>query len=150
MAKDIAEAVARLLDKDNKAAYAALRELQAESESGDGAYIYIDSFIDMLEHKNAYIRIRGLVLTAYNARWDTEYKIDEIIDRYLRHITDPKPIAARQCIRALPLLAASKPELKPDIIRALERADISIYTESMQPLMGTDLQKALGEIKNNL
>ena len=39
---------------------------------------------------NSYVRIRGLTLLAYNAKWDKDYKIDEIIDKYLKHITDVK------------------------------------------------------------
>ena len=63
----------------------------------------MDSFIDMLDDKNAYIRIRGLTLIAYNAKWDTDYKIDEIIDKiFYQHIVDIKPIVARQCIKLLP------------------------------------------------
>ena len=75
------------------------------------------------------------------------YKIDEIIDRYLKHITDVKPITARQCIKLLPIIAKYKPELKDDILSALHKADISGYDNSMQPLVYKDIQKALKEIQ---
>ncbi len=93
------------------------------------------------------IRTRGLTLIAYNARWDRDNKIDEIIDGYLKHITDVKPITARQCIKLLPMIAKDKPELRNDICSALERADISFYDDSMQPLVYKDIQKALKEIQ---
>ena len=89
----------------------------------------------------------GLLLLAYNARWDKEYKIDEIIDEYLKHIIDVKPITARQCIKLLPIIAESKPELKNDILSALYKADISFYDDSMQPLIYKDIQKSLKEIQ---
>lgn len=41
-------------------------------------------------------------------------KVDEIIDEYLKHITDVKPIIARQCIKLLLIMAKHKPELKND------------------------------------
>ena len=93
------------------------------------------------------IRTRVLTLIAYNARWDRDNKIDEIIDGYLKHITDVKPITARQCIKLLPMIAKDKPELRNDICSALERADISFYDDSMQPLVYKDIQKALKEIQ---
>ena len=49
-------------------------------------------------------------MLAYNVRGDRDNKIDEIIDGYLKHITDVKPITARQCIKLLPMIAKDKPE----------------------------------------
>ena len=86
-------------------------------------------------------------MIAYNAKWDKDYKIDEVIDDYLKHITDVKPITARQCIKLLPVIAENKLELKNDILSALQKADISFYDDSMQPLVYKDIQKALKEIQ---
>ncbi|MFS6554834.1 hypothetical protein VPJ68_04950, partial [Parabacteroides distasonis] len=93
------------------------------------------------------VRTRGLTLLAYNAKWDKNYKIDEIIDKYLKHITDVKPITARQCIKLLPMVAREKPELRTDICSTLQKADVSFYDDSMQPLVYKDIQKALKEIQ---
>ena len=101
----------------------------------------------MLDSDNSYIRTRGLVLLACHAKWDEDYKIDELIDKFLRHITDVKPITARQCMKVLPILAKYKPELKDDIFSALYKADISIYDDSMQPLICKDIQKVFKEIQ---
>ena len=136
-----------LFDKNNNVAYKALQELHKESEETDCVYPFIDRLSDMLDSDNSYIRTRGLTLLAYNAKWDKEYKVDEIIDEYLKHITDVKPITARQCIKLLPIIAKHKPELKNDILSALNKANISIYDYSMQPLVYKDIQKALKEIK---
>lgn len=84
---------------------------------------------------------------AMNAAWDKDFKIDEIIDDYLKHITDPKPITARQCIASLPKIAKNKPDLKEDILRALSRADISRYPDSMCGLVFKDIQNALREVE---
>ena len=147
MSMNTAEAFELLFDKDNKTAYKALQELQKESEETDYVYPYMDRLSDMLESDNSYIRTRGLTLLAYNARWDRDNKIDEIIDGYLKHITDVKPITARQCIKLLPVIAKDKPELKEDILSALRRADVSFYEDSMRPLVYKDIQKALKEIQ---
>lgn len=142
-----AETFELLFDKNNKKAYEALQELQKESEETDHVYPYMDRLSDMLDSDNSYIRTRGLTLIAYNAKWDKDYKIDEVIDKYLQHITDVKPITARQCIKLLPVIAENKPELKKDILSALQKADISFYNGSMQPLVYKDIQKALKEIQ---
>ena len=147
MAVNVEEAFELLFDKENTVAYRALQDLQRESEETDCVYAYMDRLSDMLENDNSYIRTRGLTLIAYNARWDKDNKIDEIIDGYLKHITDVKPITARQCIKLLPMIAKDKPELRNDICSALERADISFYDDSMQPLVYKDIQKALKEIQ---
>lgn len=148
MSLNIAEAFELLLDKNNNVAYKALQELQKESEETDCVYPYMDRLSDMLDSDNSYVRTRGLTLLAYNAKWDKDYKIDEIIDKYLKHITDIKPITARQCIKLLPIIAEYKPELKNDILSVLHKANISIYGDSMQSLVLKDIQKALNEIQN--
>ena len=147
MPLNIAETFELLFDKNNNTAYKALQELQKESEKTDCVYAYMDRLGDMLDSNNSYIRTRGLVLLACNARWDIDNKIDEIIDEYLRHITDVKPITARQCIKLLPVIAREKPELRNDICSALQKADVSFYDDSMQPLVYKDIQKALKEIQ---
>ena len=136
-----------MLGKNNNTAYKALQELQKESVETDCVYPYMDRLSDMLDSDNSYIRTRGLTLLAYNAKWDKYYKIDEIIDKYLQHITDVKPITARQCIKLLPVIAKYKPELKSDILSALHKADICVYEDSMQPLVYKDIQKARKEIQ---
>ena len=147
MLGNIGETFELLFDKNNNVAYKAFQELQKESEETDCVYPFIDRLSDMFDSDNSYIRTRGLTLLAYNAKWDKEYKVDEIIDEYLKHITDVKPITARQCIKLLPIIAKHKPELKNDILSALNKANISIYDYSMQPLVYKDIQKALKEIK---
>ena len=135
-----------LFDKNNNMAYKALQALQKECEESDKVYCYMDKLADMIDSDNSYIRTRGLTLIAYNAKWDIDNKIDEIIDKYLKHIEDVKPITARQCIKLLPMIAKNKPELKRDIVSALQKANVSIYADSMQSLVYKDIQNSLAEI----
>ncbi|MFG6320258.1 MAG: SufBD protein [Lachnospiraceae bacterium] len=135
-----------LFEKNNNTAYKALQMLQKECEKSDKVYCYMDKLADMIGSDNSYIRTRGLTLIAYNSKWDKDNKIDEIIDEYLKHIEDVKPITARQCIKLLPMIAKNKPELKEDIVSALQKANISIFADSMQPLVYKDIQNSLAEI----
>ena len=147
MLDSLEETFELLFDKNNNIAYKALQELQKESEESDKVYCYMDKLADMMDNDNSYIRTRGLTLIAYNAKWDKDNKIDEIIDEYLKHIEDVKPITARQCIKLLPMIAKNKPELSDDIVSALQKVDISVYADSMQSLVCKDIQNTLAEIE---
>lgn len=105
----IAEWVHMLRCPDNREAYRALQLLQEASDLGDAVYAHIDALIEMMRDSNSYVRTRGLTLIACNAKWDDAGKIDGIIDEYLDHMTDDKPITARQCIKSLPKLAQARP-----------------------------------------
>lgn len=147
MSVNIAATFALLFDENNRIAYKALQDLQNASEETDCVYPYMDKLSDMLDSDNSYIRTRGLILLAYNAKWDKDYKLDEFLDQYLKHITDVKPITARQCIKLLPMIAKYKPELKSDILSALRKANIAMYNDSMRSLVYKDIQKAVKEIQ---
>ena len=143
----IAELIELLFSKNATIGCGAMKELIAVAEESNCVYPYMDQFIGMLDSDNSYIRTRGLLLIAANAKWDMDYKIDEIIDEYLRHVNDSKPITARQLIQVLPKLAKDKPELKDDILKALLRANTERYASSMRPLVEKDIRNALEKIR---
>ncbi|PJI07226.1 MULTISPECIES: SufBD protein [Clostridium] len=141
------ELIEKLYSKDNKEAYKALQMLEIESEKSNAVYKFFHEFAEMIENNNSYIRTRGIVLISANAKWDVENKIDEIIDNYLKHIIDEKPITARQCIKALPCIAKYKPKLAKCIREALLKADVTIYNDNMQTLVCKDIVSSLKKIK---
>lgn len=146
---NIIELVNGLLDKNDKAAYKCLKELLSVSEQDNRVYHYFDTIADMIDNENSYVRTRGLLLISANAKWDVDYKIDEIIDKYLRHIMDDKPITARQCIKSLPNIAKHKPDLIADIVSALHKANPQRYADSMQSLVYGDIRTALKMISGS-
>lgn len=148
--ENVKELIERLYFKEAKVAYEALKLLEIESEKSNDVYKFFDRFVEMIEDSNSYIRTRGLILIAANAKWDKEYKIDEIIDKYLKHILDEKPITARQCIKVLPNIAKYKPELVDSIVEALRKADTEIYKDSMQSLVYKDIRSSLKKINPKL
>lgn len=143
---DIQNLVNGLKHSDDKYAYECLKQLEDESNNSSVVYPFFETFVEMLDDANSYIRARGIILIAANAKWDVNYKIDEIIDRYLNHILDDKPITARQCIKSLPIIVQYKPDLKRCIVDALYKANPSRYKESMQSLILKDIQKSLKAI----
>lgn len=49
----------------------------------------------MLDSDNSYICTGALTLLAYHAKWEKDYKFDEIFDKYLKYTMNVKPITAR-------------------------------------------------------
>lgn len=144
---DIRSLVDGLISNNDKYAYQCLKQLECESNHSAVVYPFFDTFVKMLDNLNSYIRTRGIILVAANAKWDVDYKIDESIDSYLNHIMDEKPITARQCIKLLPLLVKYKPDLKDCVVNALCKANTAKYKESMQSLVTKDIQKSLADIR---
>lgn len=137
-----------LWSKNTSEGYAALKELLALSDASNAVYRYMEQFIEKIDSENSYFRTRALALIVANAKWDADDKIDENIDAILSHITDYKPITARQFIKGLPVLARDKPDLRQDILSALRCADTLRYPFSMRSLVDADIRKAILEIEN--
>lgn len=132
-----------LTSRDNSQAYRALKALEEMSAEDNCLYPHMDKFVAMMGSSNSYVRTRGLALIARNAKWDVGGKVDGIIDEYLEHVTDEKPICARQCIKLLPLIAEVKPALAPKIVSALRDANVARYPDSMRPLVQKDIRDSL-------
>ena len=143
---DIDACIACLTGKGAKDAYTFTRQITAESRESNVWYPYLDRFTELLRHKNSLVRNRAISILAANARWDADGKFDALLEEFLSHVTDAKPITARQCIAALPEIAEAKPEFIPTIRSALQQADLSGYTDSMQPLVLKDISDALREL----
>ena len=130
---------ARLTMKDDKYACALADKIISESQETDEWYEYFDDFASLLNHPKSFVRNRVLYILAANAQWDEENRFDLIISDFLSHITDEKPITARQCIKALAQLGLAKPQYIPEILSSLQNTDLSKYKDSMRPLIEKDI-----------
>ena len=132
--------IAKLTSKDDKYACAVAEKIISESQDTDEWYEYFDTFVSLLNHPKSLVRNRVLYILAANAQWDDENRFDAILPEFLSHITDEKPITARQCIKALMQVGQAKPEYIPRISEALREADLSKYKDSMRPLIKKDIE----------
>ena len=135
------EIIAKLTAKDDKYACAIADEIISESQDTDEWYEYFDTFASLLNHPKSLVRNRVLYILAANAQWDDENRFDTILDDYLAHITDEKPITARQCIKALVQVGMAKPQYIPRILSYFHGADLSKYKDSMRPLIEKDMEE---------
>ena len=131
--------IARLTAKDDKYACVIADRIITESQDTDEWYEHFDEFASLLNHPKSFVRNRVLYILAANAQWDDENRFDAIISDYLAHVTDEKPITARQCIKALAQVGAAKPQYIPRILLRLHEADLSKYKDSMRPLIEKDM-----------
>ena len=143
------ELIAALTAKDDKYACACAEKIISESRETDEWYEYFDAFAALLSNPKSLVRNRALYILAANVQWDDEGRFEAILPEYLSHITDEKPITARQCVKALAEVGRAKPQYVPAILSALRSADLSGYKDSMRPLIEKDLaetEKALTEL----
>lgn len=137
-----------LTSSDDKYACALADQIISESQETDEWYDLFEEFASLLNHPKSLVRNRMLYILAANAQWDDENRFDAIIEDYLSHITDEKPITARQCIKALAQIGQAKPQYIPMILAALRSADLSKYTDSMRPLIEKDIQSTMEVLTN--
>ena len=140
------EIIAKLTAKDDKYACAIADKIISESQDTDEWYEYFDDFASLLNHPKSLVRNRILHILAANAQWDDENRFDSIISDFLTHVTDEKPITARQCIKALAQVGVAKPQYIPRILSCLREADLSNYKDSMRSL----IEKDIAEIEKTL
>lgn len=133
------EIINKLTAKDDKFACAYADKIIAESRETDAWYEYFDAFATLLNHPKSLVRNRALHILAANARWDAENRFDAILPEFLTHVTDEKPITARQCIQALTQVGLAKPQYIPQILECFHNADLSKYKDSMRPLLEKDM-----------
>lgn len=130
---------AKLTAKDDKYACAFADKIISESQETDEWYEYFDDFASLLDHPKSLVRNRVLHILAANAQWDEDNRFDSILADYLTHITDEKPITARQCVKALAQVGLAKPQYIPEILLHMRSADLSKYKDSMRPLIEKDI-----------
>lgn len=138
--------VAQLTAKDDRHAWAVTEKVVSESRETDEWYGHLDEFAELLEHPKSLVRNRALLILAANAQWDEDGRFDAIMPGYLAHVTDDKPVTARQCIKALAQIGRAQPRLVPQMLERLESADLSKYGDSMRPLVERDIAEVKREL----
>ena len=133
------EIINKLTAKEDKYACAIAEKIITESRECDTWYEYFDVFASLLNHPKSLVRNRALHILAANAQWDVENRFDAILPEFLAHVTDDKPITARQCIQALAQVGLTKPQYIPQILDRFHHADLSRYKDSMRPLIEKDM-----------
>lgn len=142
--------IMKLTANDDKYACAIADKIISESQETDEWYECFDEFASLLNHPKSLVRNRALYILAANAKWDVENHFDSVISDFLIHITDEKPITARQCVKALAQVGQAKSQYIPRILSSLASADLSKYKDSMRPLIEKDIAETKNILTNNM
>lgn len=142
------EIIEKLTSKKDKDACDFAGVIIEESQKSNKWYKYFDEFISLLDHPNSFVRNRVIYIIAANVRWDESNQFDKVLQSYLSHVTDEKPITSRQCVKALVEIGQSKPKYIPVIISYLKDVDLSKYKDSMRPLIEKDILITIQALEN--
>jgi hypothetical protein len=132
-----------LHEKDTSETYQVLLELEKLSEENNSLYQFIDEFFKMIQSEKYIMRVRGYRLLCKQAKWDTENKINRMIDKMLIEIEDEKQTAIRQKLKALEDVAKHKTELHQKIKQKITSIDCAKYRDTMQSLIAKDITHLL-------
>ena len=102
-------------------------------------YIPIDSHSSVVEIGSGGGQATAPILKTGCSLTTVEYS--KLFSEHLKHITDEKPITARQCVNALAQVGLVRPQYIPQILSALHSADLSKYKDSMRPLIERDMEE---------
>lgn len=142
--------IEELTAKDDNYACTIADKIISESQNSNKWCKYFDDFARLLKHPKSLVRNRAIHILASMIQWDSEDRFDFILDDFLIHITDEKPITARQCIKALSKIGTAKPQYIQKILFCFHSADLSKYKDSMRPLIEKDMKETEETLKNLL
>lgn len=132
-----------LCAKDVKSSYQLFVQLEQQAGEDPALFREYPLYLEMLESRSSYIRVRGFRMLCAAAKWDTQGVIRENLTKILAELGDDKPSAVRQCMATLPGLVTGRPELTWQICQAVSELDLSKYRESMAPLIRGDAEAFL-------
>ena len=140
------EKIKMLYDKDDKAAYKVLLELETEVTESNELYNYFNDLLNMLTNEKSFVRVRTFRLICALAKWDNENKIENNFDLILKELDDNTSTSVRQCLGKLNLILIYKPNLSGKVENKLKQLDLTKYKESMQSLIKKDIDSILKNI----
>lgn len=133
--------IARLCEKDDKAAYEYSKQIGAESAKSNKYLEMIPEFAGMLSDKSSYVRTRGFCLICNQARWADAGQIEAVFDEMSTLLYDAKPTVVRQCLGALHEVVLYRPELTDRILQNVGKIEIGKYKDSMSTLIERDIKE---------
>jgi hypothetical protein len=136
---DLPTLIEWLSEKDDTIRYRSLLLLQNRSLLYGDVYAFWDVFREKLNSENSYQRSIGLLLIAYNVKWDKDNQFDNAVNEYLSVLNDKKPITIRQCIQSLQKILPYKKELYFKIANKLMDIDILGIKTTMQKFILLDI-----------
>ncbi|GMQ58728.1 hypothetical protein AN1V17_31230 [Vallitalea sediminicola] len=110
-------------------------------------YEYWDDFASLLSHKNSYHRDIGMILIGNLIAVDTNNKLEDVFDEYIKCIDDEKFMTAQCCVRNLKKIVKYREDMIGKIGNmVLHIEDITSYTKKQTELLKYDILDLLDSI----
>ncbi len=110
-------------------------------------YEYWQPFAGLLNHPNSYHRNFGLVLISLLAGVDTDHRLDELLPKYLSHVSDRKYLTSIYCVQGCTRMVRARPDLAKGILtRILDQDAASPYTTSQASLLKAEILELIERI----
>ena len=142
------EIIQRLIDKDDKQAYEYAKKIGIESAKSNKYLDMIPDFASMLQDKSSFVRTRFFILICNQARWANDGQIENVYEQMEPLLNDSKPTVVRQCLNALHEIALFRPEMCDAIKKTISKIDLSIYKDSMSPLIKKDIDELMKRVND--
>ena len=108
--------------------YGCEKVLRAISEQRpDVIYPYFDSFVEMLDSANSFLKWGAIITIGNLACVDSENKFEKIYAKYFAPVTGPVMITAANIIESASKIALAKPHLREKITKEILKADNAKY-----------------------
>ena len=143
------EIIQKLTDKNNKKAYEYAKKISIESTKSNKYLDLVPDFVNMLQDKSSYIRTRFFILICFQARWMNDKQIKKIYKQMEVLLYDSKATVVRQCLKALHEVVLFRPKMCKLIKETIIKIDISIFKDSMVPLIKKDIDELIQIVENN-
>lgn len=110
-------------------------------------YEYWEEFTSLLSHKNSYHRDIGMILIGNLIAVDTNNKLDDVFDEYIKCINDEKFMTTQCCVRNLKKIVKYREDMMGEIGNmVLHIEDITSYTKKQTELLKYDILDLLDSI----
>ena len=87
------------------------------------------------------------MLICNQARWADKGQIEVVFNQMKALLNDVKPTVVRQCLGALHEVILYRPEMIELILETVNNIDLSVYKDSMSPLIKKDIEALMAVVK---
>ncbi len=135
-----------LYAEDTLEAHQDILKLEKMSDAIGNLYFYFDELEKMLMSDETYIWLRGYNLICKQAKWDSENKINKIIDKLLDKLDNLDWKVLRKCLQSLNIILLYKSDLSDVICKKIKELNCSIYDKGCKCLIERDINYLLTHI----
>ncbi|KPL04909.1 MAG: hypothetical protein AMJ73_03210 [candidate division Zixibacteria bacterium SM1_73] len=144
--KSLSEVIRGLASEKPKIKYQSGKILMFLSqENPKMLYPKWDSFVDLLNNENTFMKSIGIIIISNLTRTDTKNKFDKIFDKFYKLLNDESMITAANLAGYSGMIGQAKPELQTKITNSLLSIDKTHHSPECKNIIKGKAILSLGE-----